>query len=350
MATVLDALKATFTPQGTAGRTSLLDTLISSQLSNRQNAMLRQRGMMGMAQGLLAASAPSTKPVSMGQALSTGITGMEQGRQSALNEMLIGSQITKNLTEDGDDLTDLTERKDAVRKYADKMGYELDEDSVTIVADTLGKGKTLELHEPSGTLVDTMNEQIKRLGKKKTRDTTIETEEEVTEEIPSGTGELIEFKINKEVEDLGTDWIKSGVDQILGSLEEIDNVVPPTGDIPGVGYYEGTFYDWMVGKDGRKVRQQLQRLFNIELAKRSGAAVTQNELDRLEEEFAKGGFKTEEELREGVQKYKNILKKYVNSILGTYTPEAKDRYLQQSQIDLSILDVVEEPDISDLLG
>ena len=137
MATVLDALKATFTPQGTAGRTSLLDTLISSQLSNRQNAMLRQRGMMGLAQGLLAASAPSPQPVSMGQALSTGITGMEQGRQTALNEMLIGSQITKNLTEDGDDLTDITERKDAVRKYADKMGYELDEESVTIVANTL---------------------------------------------------------------------------------------------------------------------------------------------------------------------------------------------------------------------
>ena len=347
MAGILDALKATFTPQGTSGRTSLLDTLISSQLSNRQNAMLRQRGMMGMAQGLLAASAPSPKPVSMGQALSTGITGMEQGRQTALNEMLIGSQITKNLTDDGDDLTDLTERKEAIRKYADKLDYDVSEEDVTIIANTLGKGKTWALHEASGTLVDLMNEQIKKIGKKRTKDTTIETEEEVTEELPSGTGELDEFTLNEKVEEIGKEWIDSDIDILLGSLREIDKVIPPTGDIPGFGRLEGSLPDWLAGKDGRNVRRQLQRLFNIELKKRSGAAVTPPELERLREEFAQGFFKTEDELRQAIQEYKNILKAHANGILGAWVPEAKDRYLEQSQIDLSVLDVV-EPDIGGL--
>ncbi|MEX3667995.1 hypothetical protein AB3X82_07305 [Paraburkholderia phenoliruptrix] len=41
-------------------------------------------GMLGMAQGLLAAAGPSRIPVSMGQALGSGFQGMQQGMQSAV--------------------------------------------------------------------------------------------------------------------------------------------------------------------------------------------------------------------------------------------------------------------------
>lgn len=48
--------------------------------------------LMGLAQGLLAASAPSRLPVSMGQGLAMGLGGMQQGRQAALQQQGMGLQ------------------------------------------------------------------------------------------------------------------------------------------------------------------------------------------------------------------------------------------------------------------
>lgn len=342
MATVLDALKATFTPQGTAGRTSLLDTLISSQLSNRQNAMLRQRGMMGMAQGLLAASAPSTKPVSMGQALSTGITGMEQGRQSALNEMLIGSQITKNLiTDKGADLRKLEGRKEAIRTYAKDNNLFLTEEKVSYIANAMGTGSTTELAKNTGIMVDKMGAMIEEIATPiKTGEDPWGTEEDtiIEEEgySTSGTEELQIENFNRKIRDLGDDASQANMGRTFGAILELNKVIPK-GDIkniPGYADYIGKLPKFLSSTEGKRFQRRLEGLFNIELKDRSGVAVTIPELTRLREEFAQGVFQTEESLLQAINEYKNIVKNHISTVLGGYEPEVVEEYLKRAGFDL----------------
>jgi len=342
MATVLDALKATFTPQGTAGRTSLLDTLISSQLSNRQNAMLRQRGMMGMAQGLLAASAPSTKPVSMGQALSTGITGMEQGRQTALNEMLIGSQITKNLiTDKGADLRKLEGRKEAIRTYAKDNNLFLTEEKVSYIANAMGTGSTTELAKNTGIMVDKMGAMIEEIATPiKTGEDPWGTEEDtiIEEEgySTSGTEELQIENFNRKIRDLGDDASQANMGRTFGAILELNKVIPK-GDIkniPGYADYIGKLPKFLSSTEGKRFQRRLEGLFNIELKDRSGVAVTIPELTRLREEFAQGVFQTEESLLQAINEYKNIVKNHISTVLGGYEPEVVEEYLKRAGFDL----------------
>ena len=342
MATVLDALKATFTPQGTAGRTSLLDTLISSQLSNRQNAMLRQRGMMGLAQGLLAASAPSPQPVSMGQALSTGITGMEQGRQTALNEMLIGSQITKNLiTDKGADLRKLEGRKEAIRTYAKDNNLFLTEEKVSYIANAMGTGSTTELAKNTGIMVDKMGAMIEEIATPiKTGEDPWGTEEDtiIEEEgySTSGTEELQIENFNRKIRDLGDDASQANMGRTFGAILELNKVIPK-GDIkniPGYADYIGKLPKFLSSTEGKRFQRRLEGLFNIELKDRSGVAVTIPELTRLREEFAQGVFQTEESLLQAINEYKNIVKNHISTVLGGYEPEVVEEYLKRAGFDL----------------
>ena len=80
---------------------SVLDLLISDQLTPDQNKAVQSRGRLGLAKGLLAMSGPSPTPVSFGQAFASGIDQMQQARAGAVDEMLKGAQI-KNLTDDGE--------------------------------------------------------------------------------------------------------------------------------------------------------------------------------------------------------------------------------------------------------
>jgi len=80
---------------------SVLDLLISDQLTPDQNKAVQSRGRLGLAKGLLAMSGPSPTPISFGQAFASGIDQMQQARAGAVDEMLKGAQI-KNLTDDGE--------------------------------------------------------------------------------------------------------------------------------------------------------------------------------------------------------------------------------------------------------
>jgi hypothetical protein len=91
---------------------SLLDLLGSSPFAvppelsadpNEVARFARGRGITGLAQGLLAAGAPSRTPVSMGQALGQGLLGFSQGQDEANKAMysqgLLGLSIRKQQQE-----------------------------------------------------------------------------------------------------------------------------------------------------------------------------------------------------------------------------------------------------------
>lgn len=75
-------------------------------------------------------------------------------------------------------------------------------------------------------------------------------------------------------------------------------------DLPGVSLP-------LVGRvattsEARSLKDRIARVFNTELKTRSGAAVTDQELNRLREEFGQGKFNTEAQLIEALKEYKRL--------------------------------------------
>ena len=87
--------------------------------------------------------------------------------------------------------------------------------------------------------------------------------------------------------------------------------------------------DIFKGTEGRKNRAVLQKLFNIVLKDRSGAAVTEPELDRLKEEFSSGLFKTDQDYINAFKIYKRILNNTISQAKAAYDPRAFDRWVGQ---------------------
>ena len=100
------------------------------------------------------------------------------------------------------------------------------------------------------------------------------------------------------------------------------------GDLEGFGL-GATKPDWAVSTDAQDLRQQITKLFNIDLAERSGAAVTKQELDRLKDEFKSGAWKTDRQLVQGIRKYRELLESYKKHAFSGYTQEVVNRYQEQ---------------------
>lgn len=76
----------------------------------------------------------------------------------------------------------------------------------------------------------------------------------------------------------------------------------------------------------REGRQAFQKLFNITLKNRSGAAVTNPEFERLKAEFANGVWKTPEQLQAGVNQARGIIQRHYASVSAGYGPDVVNAY------------------------
>jgi len=123
------------------------------------------------------------------------------------------------------------------------------------------------------------------------------------------------------------------VEEILGgSLEQYD---PKTGtingmkiDLPGKSV-PGIGRVFAPGSQGERLHVAMANIFNTTLKERSGAAVTDQELQRLKGEFASGKFNTEEKMIDAMQRYKNILRKRMRQHEAAYKPEVRNLYRTQ---------------------
>lgn len=134
---------------------------------------------------------------------------------------------------------------------------------------------------------------------------------------------------NKNVQALGTALERANLpeaDAVLRGVEDALNKTPvlaeylsgPKSALPDItpGLPAGV----------REGRQAFQKLFNITLKNRSGAAVTIPEFERLKQEFATGVWKTGDQLKEGVRQARDIVSKHYKSVAAGYGPQALEAY------------------------
>jgi len=133
-------------------------------------------------------------------------------------------------------------------------------------------------------------------------------------------GPIDEFTFNK-----SGDLIKSG--------KKLDL---PGVSLPGLGrvsIYSG---------DARDLAATAKKIFNVTLKDRSGATVTNTELENLKQEFSEGKFNTEPELVKGLQRYKRAVNKELNKRAAAFRPEVLDTYKERSGLDFKKTDLNKE--------
>lgn len=125
--------------------------------------------------------------------------------------------------------------------------------------------------------------------------------------------------------------IESVEKQLGFDLEDYD---PKTGtvggekvDIPGVSI---PLYGRAAPTDeARFLQDRIARVFNIELKTRSGAAVTDQELRRLREEFGQGKYNTEEQLVNALAEYKRLALEAMESHEASFDPLVLREYMER---------------------
>lgn len=133
--------------------------------------------------------------------------------------------------------------------------------------------------------------------------------------------------LQKQVQQLGGALEKANLpeaDAVLGSVEDALKKTPKLAE-----YLSGPksmLPDMVVGNEIATGRQAFQKLFNITLKNRSGSAVTNQELDRLKQEFATGAFKTDKQLQSAVDQARNIINKHYASVSSGFGKDALDAY------------------------
>lgn len=176
--------------------------------------------------------------------------------------------------------------------------------------------------------------------------------EYVVKPLVKGTKE--EQRRAKAVTELSDDLQKTGVPRTENILNRIENAISGAidekgevvGDIPGYGLTAAA-PDWAVSRKAQDLRQDLVKLFNIELAERSGAAVTKQELDRLRDEFKAGMFKTDRQLVQGIRAYRSLLEDYKKAVFAGYGDDVKQQYWGQGGLTFrEDKSVVEKPPIA----
>lgn len=131
----------------------------------------------------------------------------------------------------------------------------------------------------------------------------------------------------KQVIDLSQDLEKAGLPVINSTLGKVETLLQKT---PSLAEYvsgpKSMLPDILVSPQIREGRQAINRLFNITLHDRSGAAVTKNELTRLQQEFGAGAFKTNEQLNNAIQQMREIISDHYRGIASGYGGDAIASY------------------------
>lgn len=143
--------------------------------------------------------------------------------------------------------------------------------------------------------------------------------------------ERLDKKVGKLGDDLGNSQdvfasIGAVEDQIGFNLEDKDKnkgVDLPGISVPGLGRISA------FNSDARLLQARIGKIFNTVLKDRSGATVTDSELERLRQEFAAGKFNTEEELLGALSEYKAAAAGAMQNIEAKYSPEAVAKYREQ---------------------
>lgn len=132
---------------------------------------------------------------------------------------------------------------------------------------------------------------------------------------------------NQQVAALGTALERANLpeaDTVLRGVEEALKETPQIADY--ISGPKSIAPDMVLPKEITAGRQAFQKLFNITLKNRSGAAVTIPEFERLKSEFASGVWKKPEQLVEGVKQARKIITDHYRSVAAGYGPDTLKAY------------------------
>ena len=133
--------------------------------------------------------------------------------------------------------------------------------------------------------------------------------------------------LNTQTSKLSTALEKANLPEADATLGAVEDMLKKN---PGLAEYitgpKSLLPDAVVGPEVTSARQAFNKLFNVTLKLRSGAAVTQQELDRLKQEFAVGVAKKPEQVGEAVKQARNIISRHYQSVVGGYGPDVLNAY------------------------
>lgn len=134
-------------------------------------------------------------------------------------------------------------------------------------------------------------------------------------------------ELEKKVQGLGTALEKANLpeaDSVLSAVETKLSQKPELAEY--ISGPKSILPDMTVPDDAKSLRQSFQKLFNITLKDRSGAAVTNQELQRLQKEFATGAFKDAKQLQDAVSQARGIIDNHYRSVASSFGPDALKAY------------------------
>lgn len=256
-----------------------------------------------------------------------------KGRDQKFDEAIRGQRIQDSaldITEKADFLSPQSKMVDVYKKFIKKMqpsiqDSDLDsmspkrlEDFSRIIA------RQAELDQSRSLALANMNERAEdrrlrseerkeqnqlKLEEKRNRDAEVDLQkfEKRSEDLRGVLQSIDNFE-----NILGASLSSFSVDKNNNLKKDGKSVDLPGTSIPGLGrlsFYSG---------DARKLRSAADRIFNVELKDRSGAAVTDSELQRLRSEFNEGKFSTEADLIDAMRRYKNRAEELMRGIQAAY--------------------------------
>lgn len=146
-------------------------------------------------------------------------------------------------------------------------------------------------------------------------------------------GRTTDVNLGKSVQQLGTAFEKAGLPSMIPVIETAGQITPEmevwvSGPRSGVPDMLVRDVGNLKAQDIRQARQDVAKLFNITLKDRSGAAVTNQELERLKKEFGTGMFKAEGQLIGAIKRAREIIEAHYNGIAASFGKPALDAYNQ----------------------
>jgi len=145
------------------------------------------------------------------------------------------------------------------------------------------------------------------------------------------------MKLGKDV--AGTQDLLGGLDEVEaklgGKLESFSrdkdgNLVKdgkkvdlPGVSVPGIGRVSA------YSSEARELQGAADKIFNTTLKDRSGGAVTDNEMERLKQEFNSGKYNSEPELIDALQRFKRATARVLKNREASFSPAVVDKYKEQ---------------------
>jgi hypothetical protein len=216
----------------------------------------------------------------------------------------------------------------AVKAYIKNRNITLSEENIEAVASQLTRGQVFTEHgefiDKIGATIDaTLNKEIMTFAK-------VDTEETF-----DAAPVQIQSKITKAINALGENISNSGVSSLANLVDELESLIPATGDIPGIGPLEGGLDlqsgtgKLILSDKAKNLRRVLQKVLNTELRIVSGAAVTDSEFMRTAKTIPVGLLSTEKQFREAIVSLRRSLNNDIQTMYAGFPVNIQKLYINR---------------------